>query len=227
MPHKGKIRPEEKIAAVEAYFEGRISRSGVIRIHGIGKSTFKRWLVLYQTRGREGLVHQPHNRKYSPTLKTQVAQEYLFGQGSLLGLCKKYSISDPHMVSNWVKRYNGHKGFKQPSSGSEIYMTKGRATTLEERIEIVRYCIERGKDYGAAIERYQVSYQQVYSWVRKYEELGIAGLSDKRGKRKPLEEMTEVERLRAENRMLQAENKRKEMEIEVLKKLQEVERRRR
>jgi transposase len=104
-------------------------------------------------------------------------------------------------------------------------MTKGRATTLDERIEIVRYCIEQGKDYGAAIERYQVSYQQVYSWVRKYEELGIAGLNDKRGKRKPLEEMTEVERLRAENRMLQAENKRKEMEIAILKKLQEVERR--
>jgi len=105
-------------------------------------------------------------------------------------------------------------------------MTKGRATTLEERIEIVRYCIERGKDYGAAIERYQVSYQQVYSWVRKYEELGIAGLNDKRGRRKPLEEMTEVERLRAENRILQAENKRKKMEIAILKKLQEVERRR-
>ena len=105
-------------------------------------------------------------------------------------------------------------------------MTKGRATTLEERIEIVRYCIEQGKDYGAAIERYQVSYHQVYAWVRKYEKLGVAGLNDKRGRRKPMEEMTEVERLRAENRMLQAENKRKEMEIAVLKKLQEVERRR-
>jgi transposase len=104
-------------------------------------------------------------------------------------------------------------------------MAKGRATTLEERTEIVRYCIEKGKDYGAAVERYQVSYQQVYLWVRKYEELGIAGLNDKRGKRKPLDEKTEVGRLRAENRMLQAENKRKEMEIEILKKLQEVERR--
>ena len=226
MPHQGKTSAEERIAAVEAYFQGKISRSVVIRKHGIGESTFKRWLVLYQTRGREGLVHQPHNRKYSLALKTQVAQEYLFGQGSLLGLCKKYSISDPHMVSNWVKQYNGHKGFKRPNSGSGIYMTKGRATTLEERIEIVRYCIEQGKDYGAAIERYQVSYHQVYAWVRKYEKLGVAGLNDKRGKRKPLEEMTEVERLRAENRMLQAENKRKEMEIAVLKKLQEVERRR-
>lgn len=105
-------------------------------------------------------------------------------------------------------------------------MTKGRATTLEERIEIVTYCIKQGKDYGAAIERYRVSYQQIYSWVRKYEQSGVSGLADKRGKRKKPEEMTEVERLRAENRLLQAENKRKEMEIALLKKLQEVERRR-
>ena len=41
-----------------------------------------------------------------------------------------------------------------------------------------------------------------------------------------MDEMNEVERLRAENRMLQAENKRKEMEIAVLKKVQEIERRR-
>ncbi len=71
-----------------------------------------------------------------------------------------------------------------------------------------------------------MSYQQIYSWIRKYEEKGVNGLIDKRGKRKPLDEMNEVERLLAENRMLQAENKRKEMEIAVLKKVQEIERRR-
>ena len=44
-------------------------------------------------------------------------------------------------------------------------MTKGRKTTQEERIEIVAFCIEHGKDYGLTIEQYQVSYQQIYSWV--------------------------------------------------------------
>lgn len=36
--------------------------------------------------------------------------------------------------------------------------------------------------------------------------------------------MTDVERLRAELKILEAENKQKEMEIEILKKVQEVER---
>ena len=48
-------------------------------------------------------------------------------------------------------------------------MTKGRKTMLDERIEIVSYCIANGKDYAAAIERYKVSYPQIYSWVRRYE----------------------------------------------------------
>ena len=108
---------------------------------------------------------------------------------------------------------------------SEIYMTKGRKTTLDERIEIVSYCIANGKDYGAAIEKYQVSYQQIYSWVHKYEESGLKMLTDRRGKRRPVDEMTEAEQLRAEVKMLVAENRRKEMEIEILKKVQEVERR--
>lgn len=97
---------------------------------------------------------------------------------------------------------------------------------MDERIEIVSYCIARGKDYGAAIEKYGVSYPQIYSWVSKYGAKGVDGLIDKRGKPKPQHEMTEVERLRAENKMLRAENKQKEMEIAVLKKVREIERRR-
>ena len=58
-------------------------------------------------------------------------------------------------------------------------MTKGRTTTYEERIEIVSFCIERGNDYTATIEKYGVSYQQIYSWVRKYNEKGAEGPVDK------------------------------------------------
>ena len=43
------------------------------------------------------------------------------------------------------------------------------------------------------------------------------GLVDRRGKTKPEDELTEAERLRQENRMLQAKLKDKEMEIALLK----------
>ena len=101
-------------------------------------------------------------------------------------------------------------------------MTKGRKTTQEERVEIVAFCIEHGKDYMLTMETYQVSYQQIYSWVRKYEEKGVDGLIDRRGKAKPESELTEAERLRQENRILQARIKDKEMEIALLKKLREL-----
>ena len=104
-------------------------------------------------------------------------------------------------------------------------MSKGRKTTQEERAEIVSYCIANGKDYGGTINQFGVSYQQVYSWVRKYEEKGVDGLFDRRGKRKDEASMNEVEKLQAQIKLKEAENRRLRMENDLLKKLAELERR--
>ena len=101
-------------------------------------------------------------------------------------------------------------------------MNKGRKTTQEERVEIVAFCIENGRDYGLTMEKYGVSYQQIYSWVHKYESKGVRGLADRRGKAKPEDELNEAERLRMENKILQAKIKDQEMEIKLLKKLREL-----
>ena len=103
-------------------------------------------------------------------------------------------------------------------------MAKGRKTTLDEKIEIVSYCIANNKDYGKTIEQYGVSYQQIYGWVRKYEKDGIDGLTDRRGKRKNESSMTEVEKLQAQLKLKEAENQRLQMENELLKKLEALER---
>jgi hypothetical protein len=105
-------------------------------------------------------------------------------------------------------------------------MTKGRKTTFDERIEIVQYCISHNHNYSETAEKYKVSYQQARNYTVKYESEGVGALKDKRGKRKLVEEMTELERLRAENKILRAEKERAEMEIRFLKKLEEIERRR-
>jgi len=105
-------------------------------------------------------------------------------------------------------------------------MTKGRATTYNERVEIVKFCIEHQNKYAEAAQKFQVSYQQVYSWTNKYLKYGVGALQDRRGKRKSNDEMSEVEKLRAQNKLHEAENRRKQMEIDLLKKLDEIERRR-
>ena len=163
------------------------------------------------------------NKKYSAELKLTAILDYLNGGGSQREICKKYGILDHSTLRDWIMWYNGHKEFKERSSAKgEIYMTKGRKTTQEERTEIVAFCIEHGKDYGLTVETYRVSYQQIYAWVKKYEEKGVKGLTDRRGKTKPENELTEEERLRQENKILQAKIKDQEMEIALLKKLREL-----
>ena len=163
------------------------------------------------------------NKVYSPELKLQAVQDYLAGKGSQREICKRYGISAHKMLQEWILCYNGHKDFRRRRDvKGEIYMTKGRKTTQEERVEIVAFCIENGKDYALTVETYQVSYQQIYSWVHKYEAKGVEGLVDRRGKTKPEEALSEVERLRQENRVLRAQLKDKEMEIALRKKLEEL-----
>ncbi|GIQ66827.1 hypothetical protein PACILC2_53950 [Paenibacillus cisolokensis] len=104
-------------------------------------------------------------------------------------------------------------------------MTKGRATTWQERIEIVLYCLAHHKDYGKAAKQFQVSYQQVYGWVRKYEAGGEEALRDGRGRTKAPEELTMEEQQRLAMKRLEYENERLRAENALLKKLQEFERR--
>ena len=101
-----------------------------------------------------------------------------------------------------------------------------RQTTQEERVQIAKECIENGNNYGEIAIKYQVSYQNVYSWVKKYRGLGEAGLEDRRGQRTAQQEpRTEEERLRIENAQLKHELYLARMERDLLKKLEEIERR--
>ena len=47
-----------------------------------------------------------------------------------------------------------------------------RKTTIDERKEIVNYCIEHNRNYKETAALYNVSYSQVYSWMKKYDSEG-------------------------------------------------------
>ena len=163
------------------------------------------------------------NKKYSAELKIAAVKSYLAGEGSLIQTGKKFGILRHAQLQRWILWYNGHREFKERSCAKgEIYMTKGRKTTQEERVKIVAFCIEHNYDYGLTVEKYGVSYNQIYAWVRKYEEGGVDKLKDNRGRTKPAEEMTEIEKLKAEMKILEAKNRQLEIENEFIKKLQEL-----
>lgn len=224
MGRKSKYSFETKLDIVLRYLNGKTSLVKEAAILCTDVSTINYWIRNYQSLGEEGLKNVSKNKSYSAEFKTQVVEEYLAGSNSFRGLCKKYGIPSDGTLRHWIKMYNSHEELKSSGTGGRIIMTNGRKTTYEERIEIVEYCIEHNDNYNETAEKYNVSYQQVYTWMRKYADKGVEGLVDRRGRTKPKEEMTELEQLRLEQRMLQAKIKRQEMEIALLKKLEELER---
>ena len=51
-------------------------------------------------------------------------------------------------------------------------MKKAKKTSPQERLEIVKDCLARERNYGETARRYGCSYQQVRNWVQKYETMG-------------------------------------------------------
>ncbi|WP_207747217.1 helix-turn-helix domain-containing protein [Clostridium tertium] len=225
MSRKSKVSTEIKVQAVEDYLRDIKSLSEISNELNIYKSAISAWVRKYKTFGKEGLLNKGYNTSYSAQLKTQAVIDYLDGKGSLDDICIKYNISAIGILQQWIKKYNGHKIFKSHSTKGDKLMTNGRKTTYEERIEIVSFCIANAHDYNLTANKFNVSYQQVYTWVKKYNKDGYTALVDRRGKNKSFEELSESEKFSAQLKLLEAENRRLKMENDFLKKLEEIERR--
>lgn len=220
-----KISVEDKIYYCKQYLEGKLSQGQIATILQVNKISVQKWIMKYESMGTDAFM-KCGNKRYSKELKEQAVQDYLAGNDSLMGLCKKYGIHSPTQLSRWILKYNSHEKLKASGTGGCLVMTKGRKTTFDERVDIVQYCISHEHNYSETAEKYQVSYQQARNYTVKYESDGVEALKDNRGKRKNPDDMSELERLRAEVKLLKAEKERAEMEASFLKKLGEIERRR-
>lgn len=226
MGRKPKVSYELKIINVEKYIKGEKSASELASKLGVAYETFREWVRKYNDNGAEGLRGSSKNVYYSPELKYSAVNDYFAGKGSLFDICSKYNISSHSILYGWILKYNkSHNEWRYPNTKENKIMAKGRKTTYKERIEIVAFCIENNYNYQLTSDKYKVSYQQVYTWVRKYKENGYESLKDNRGKRKNINQMSQAEKLNAQIRLLEAKNKQLEMENNFLKKLEEVERR--
>jgi transposase-like protein len=226
MGRKGKVPVENKLDAVNAYLTGVKGINQICSELQIYNTSFYKWLAKYQSQGADSLKYSPRNTYYPKEMKIAAVKEYLSGNISMVDIVKKYKISTKSILETWIKKYNGHETMKSQNSTGGKIMTNGRKTTYEERIEIVSFCIANNENYQLTSEKFQISYQQAYTWTKKYKMNGLDALVDNRGKRKKTDDMSETEKLSAQLKLLEAENKRLQLEVGFLKKLEEVERRR-
>ena len=224
MGRKARYSAEEKISAVQEYLDGKGSMKTIAQRLGIAFQSFKQWVKNYEAMGIDAFKTN-HNKHYSKAEKEQAVAAYLAGEGSHMEICQKFKILSTSQLRSWIKKYNGHEELKASGTGGLAIMTKGRKTTFEERIEIASYCISHDHNYADTATKFSVSYQQARNYTIKYENGGFDALQDNRGKRKPEDTLTEIERLRAELKLEKAKRQKVEMELSFLKKLDEIERR--
>lgn len=226
-----KYLPEIKIKACEDYLSGKYSHREICEKYDIyfsesrNSSIIEEWLPSYSLYGPSAFLHPKGNQKYSSETKEKAVLEYLSGEGSYKDISVKYKLRSKSQLQNWVSLYNANRELKDYYPNREVYMAEARRkTTIEERKEIVTYCIEHNRNYKETASRYDVSYSQVYTWVRKYDEKGDDGLLDKRGYHKSDDELSELELLRRENIRLKKKLEEQERITILLKKVQEFER---
>ncbi|WGU96325.1 transposase [Paenibacillus dendritiformis] len=214
-----KWNAQEKLAVLQELESDQAGLETTAKKYGIGATTLIEWRDRYEQYGSyAGLEHQPHNRSYSAELKLQAVKDYLFGGLSQSQVIHKYKIASRTQLRNWIKKYNSHSSLKTYVGGAKA-MARGRSTTWQERVDIVLYCLAHNHEYQKAANQYQVSYQQVYQWVKKYEASGEDALQDGRGRKKTSEELSEADRQRLAMKKLKYENERLRAENVFLKKL--------
>ena len=217
--------PEFRAMVSQEYLDGIGSYRFLAERYNIGTRTLREWVAKFRIHGIDAFITQTGNTAYSSDFKIMCVEAVLSGKSSVNDIVAKYNISSGYVLRNWIKLYNTNKELKDYDPKREVYMADARRkTTLEERKEIVEYCIAHDRNYKDAASKYGVSYSQVYSWVRKYDALGTDGLTDKRGRRKTDEEVDELERIRRENLRLKRQLEEKDMVVELLKKVKEFER---
>ena len=121
-------------------------------------------------------------------------------------------------VKEWVQKYDdlGVDGL--------IHKSFQKDRTPEERFELVAKILA-GNSYKSVAKQNHVSEQQLYLWIRKYNENGMDGLQCKKGRKPkiPIMSKKKTNKLSKSEKeeliLLREKNKLLEMENEYLKKL--------
>lgn len=221
MSRQSKFSAENKLKILSEVKQFGVN--AVVKRYGINERTLRTWQLKYKYQGLAGLRTLHRNQHYSKQFKYNLVQQYQTSNDSLEVFAIKNGLKDHKQLSNWITQYNEFNLKAYVPRKRDSKMT-GRKTSFEERITIIEELIKHDLNYNWAVEHYNVSYQQVYGWYRKYKKSGNnpESLRDRRGKAKPKSEWTETDHLKAENRLLKSKLKQQEIEIAFAKKLVEI-----
>lgn len=97
-------------------------------------------------------------KSYTKEQKVAAVRDYLDGF-TRMEVLSKHHINSWSVLYRWIRQYTGHSELTDSRKGMGRTMAKGRKTTFEERIKIVRYCLDNRRNYQRTAEIFAVSYQ--------------------------------------------------------------------
>ena len=180
MGRKSKVSNELKIELVKMILEGKGTIQELSKEYNVAKSSLMTWKKKYIEIGEESIKVEDKNRHYSREIKEKAVKSYLNNEGSLFEICKKYDIASVSVLNSWIRDYR--KSIDE--HGKVSALKKHVRKTIEAKVEAVEFCQNNNYDYNLTIRKFGISYQQIYSWVKKYENGGVDALTDNRGKRR-------------------------------------------
>ncbi|MFC4662909.1 MULTISPECIES: helix-turn-helix domain-containing protein [Oceanobacillus] len=151
--------------------------------------------------------------KYNEEFKIKLVTEYLYGNLGYISLAKKYNMSSPSPIKNWVSSYKsqGMGGLKRRKTKEEY--------SVQFKLDAVQFMLETGASYQETAVRFHLNnHSLIVRWMKALREQGIEGLkprpkgrpsmSKKPNKQKKKEEkkLTREEELERENELLRLEN---------------------
>lgn len=163
---KSKWSVDFRTKVAQEYLDGKGSFYYLADKYHIGRATIQKWVAAYKVHGIDAFICAPGNASYTGEFKTRCVEEVISGCGSSVDIGAKYKVH-PSVLESWIRMYNANRKLKDYDPKREVYMAEARRkTTIEERKKIVTYCIEHNRDYKGTAALYDVSYSQVYSWVK-------------------------------------------------------------
>ena len=215
----------EKISACIAYQNGNGSLRSIAYEMGCSMSTFKRWYLRYAEHGESAFDEINSHGRYSLEYKREVIDYYLMSSESMEIVSAKYNM--PYStLKQWIKIDSNGKEYRENKPKGDTITMKPRETTFDERLEIIKWIISNSMNYKTAAEKYAISYSALYGWTKRYLKEGESALRYKRrGHRAKVDisNLSEVELLKHRLQEETLKRKRAELELQILKKKEEFE----